>query len=269
MFFKSQIIVSICLSFQLVFSVAAAAEDSCAFAFDSVTIEDFQELIVLTSKDCEFFKNDTDLLRIFGKTQQLEGLYSELKEGMPPISEQMQRKFEGEDSINYCFDIYFTIRFFNQGEQVNILKIDYGHDYHYFTPKMLVFVNDLVEVDRYYKDQYEGFAYYQKVFPKEYQNFCNKLLNESLNFYQELESIERKKEQAFVGPNPYVGTKIALFFAQKAFNITNNINDINVDSLVVSDNIKYRDLSYFSSFLKAEDQMIIYKWIQQYRCQKK
>lgn len=263
--YKLQTIVSICLSFQLVFSVAKAAEDSYAYAFDSVTIEDFQELMILTGKDCEYYKKDIDLLSILGKTQQLESLFSKLQEGMPPFSEQKLRKFEGEDSINYCFDIYFTIRFFNQGVLVNKLKIDYGHDYHYFTPKMLIFVNDLVEVNRYYKDLYEGYVFYQRYFPWEYQRYCNELLKESFSFNQELESIERNIEE---GARAYIGTKMALIFAQKAYNITNNINDINVDSLVVSDSIEYKDLRYFSSFLKTEDEMIIHKWIQQFRCQK-
>ena len=260
--FKLLIIVSVCLSFQLFSSVAKAAENTFVFAFDSVPIEDFQELLVLTSKDCKFYKNDIDLLRLFWKTQQLEGLYSELKEGMPPFSEQKLRKFEGEDSINYCFDIYFTIRFFNQGVLVNKLKIDYGHDYHYFTPKMLIFVNDLVEVNRYYKDLYEGYVFYQRYFPWEYQRYYNELLKESFSFNQELESIERNIEE---GARAYIGTKMALIFAQKAFNITNNINDVNVDSLVVAYNIEYRDLSYFSSFLKKDDEIIIHRWIQQFK----
>ena len=127
---------------------------------------------------------------------------------------------------------------------------------------MLIFVNDLVEVNRYYKDLYEGYVFYQRYFPWEYQRYYNELLKESFSFNQELESIERNIEE---GARAYIGTKMALIFAQKAFNITNNINDVNVDSLVVAYNIEYRDLSYFSSFLKKDDEIIIHRWIQQFK----
>lgn len=228
----------------------------CRCDFDSIKIIGLYDMeILLTDHFCEVIDNNEKLTNQFPKYNGIDNLFIECKNSAPFLSDHKTTEPLHEDSVAYDFEQSYIISLYNKGIKQCDIEIWYDSDYPYFTSQMHIFISHLAQVMRYYHNAYQNHLVYRKSIPKKVKRYYNLLLDNSVVFSDQWNSVNSTTEDVFS-----ISDKYALLFAQVIIRQRLLIQSPDIKSLI-SEKITTEDLLYFSSFLPQEDQDIVKNWI--------
>lgn len=230
---------------------------SCHCDFDSIKIIGLYDMeLLLTDHFCEIIDNNERLTNIFSKCHGIDSLFIECKNAVPFLSNHKAAESLNSDSIVCDFEQSYTISLYNKGTRQCEFEIWYDTDYCFFTSQMHIFISHLARVMRYYHNEYKKHLIYRKSIPKKVKRYYNLILDNSVVFGDQWNTINNTTEDVFS-----LSDKYSLLFAQVMIRQRLLVPSPDIKSLLISEKITMEDLLYFSSFLPQEEQDTVKKWI--------